>query len=163
MTKSSTTRVEKRLRVKRGRPASDTKNQLAVDVAAALHLINEGVSRQAAGDFALALMEAKQVDPSKKPRRRRPDDWVLTGYELPVSFRERSKYLRKRVASGKIKPRAEIVIALALALRGKNEVSIGNCIRHLALLAAISESSFRQALDRLSHQKPLPEKRIYSP
>jgi hypothetical protein len=89
MTRASPARRERRRRREDGRPADDARNQLAVDAGAALYLIHEKLGSQEANDLALALLEATEVAASKQPRGRRPDDWFLTGFKLPVTFKGR--------------------------------------------------------------------------
>jgi hypothetical protein len=88
--------MPKRPRLKPGRPRQDARDQLAIDLAAALQLAFS-TGAQAARDLAIALLEGRAVPAESRPRGRRPDDWLLTGYELTTAtFKGRSGYLLQK-------------------------------------------------------------------
>ena len=114
-------------RRERGRPRQDSRDQLAIDVAAAFELVFELRPRQARL-LALALVEGYEVDagPRKIPRGRksRPDfDHVTYQKCRPVvSFRTRDWTLRQKLKAGDIRPRRDVILRIALLLPLKPKI-----------------------------------------
>jgi hypothetical protein len=97
-------------------------------LAAALQLAFS-TGAQAARDLAIALLEGRAVPAESRPRGRRPDDWLLTGYELTTAtFKGRSGYLLQK--SKQMPPRTVVVGAIIAALQGDESV-LQNYIRRL--------------------------------
>jgi hypothetical protein len=95
---------------KRGRAPKDTRDQIAIDAAEALHLAY-GLGPQQARDLAVALLEGHEVDDPKRPRALRPADWVLAGYRLPLAtFKGRSGHLQRKAK--RMRPRPEVVLMI---------------------------------------------------
>jgi hypothetical protein len=137
MTGSSSARRERR---QRGRPPRD--DELVIDAARALRIIF-GLGPQRARDLAIALMEGHEIGPSRRPRARRPNDWTLTGFNLGVSVERRSRHLKEKWDKEPV--RAEVVLALVLAIRGRDE----SLIRQLLILAGLSPAMMKQTVKRL--------------
>jgi hypothetical protein len=120
--------MPKRARLKPGRPRQDARDQLAIDLAAALQLAFS-TGAQASRDLALGLLEGHPVLARRRPRGRRPDDWKLTGFDLrTATFKGRSGYLLQK--SKQMQPRTAVVGALIAALQGDEGV-LQNYIRRL--------------------------------
>ena len=141
MTRASSARRERR---QRGRPPRD--DELVIDAARALRIIF-GLGPQRARDLAIALMEGHEIGPSRRPRARRPDDWTLTGFNLRVSVERRSRHLKEKWDGEPA--RAEVVLALVMAIRGRDE----SLIRQLLVLAALSPAMMRRTVKRLLDDK----------
>jgi hypothetical protein len=121
--------LPKRARPKPGRPRQDARDQLAIDMAAALQMA-WSLGAQAARDLAIALLEGHAVPTERRPRGRRPDDWKLTGFELrTATFKGRSGYLLRK--SKQMLPRTAVVGALIAALQGDESVLQGHIRRLL--------------------------------
>lgn len=146
MTRGSDTR---RVRRKRGRPPQDERDQLAIDVAAALRSIY-GLGPQVARDLAVALLEGEEG-----PTIELSDGRWRTQFEIVgATIKGRSGHLQRK-SSGKLKrnirPRQEIVAVLAVIIRGRDERSIHRLLT--SLLALTSPTKLRRAIERLSTGK----------
>src|SRR5215471_18687624 len=107
MTRASAARVARR---RRGRPRKDARDQLVVDLMAAL-MENTSLGPQQARDLALALLEGKIATATKLPRgaRKAAPHSVLLGHVLPMSFEGRSEAIRDK----QLKPRPAVVAAFS--------------------------------------------------
>lgn len=117
MTRASPARREHRLQRKQlGRPPGD--DQAVANLAAALRE-EWGLSARKADDLARALLEAKEVPPSRLPRgaKRRPGS-VVIGYEHRIAmFKSLKSRLRKKRARRKIAAEPDAVRELRVLLR----------------------------------------------
>jgi hypothetical protein len=121
--------MPKLARRERGRPRQDARDQLAIDLAAALRMAWM-LGAQASRDLAIALLEGHPVPARRRPRGRRPDDWPVTAYETTAAtFKGRSGYLLRK--SKQMLPRTVVVGALIAALQGEDESVLRNYIRRL--------------------------------
>lgn len=105
-------------RLRRGRPPrdySDDPDQSVAELEIALQAA-WGLSERKALDLALAVDQGEPGTPSKIPRGVKAG--VLVGYALPQqkSFSSRSADIRRKLKSGKLRPRAEVVLAIARLL-----------------------------------------------
>lgn len=101
---------------RKGRPPGD--DQTVANLAAALRA-EWGLSARKADDLAIALLEAKELPPTKLPRgaKRWPGS-VVIGYEHPIaSFKSRESRLRKKRARGGVAPEPDVVRDLRMLLR----------------------------------------------
>ncbi len=126
VTKSSPARVARR---RRGAPPSD--DQAVIDAVAALQ-VGLGISETKALDLAIALLEARQAEPSKVPRRRQPG--TLVGYETRhTTVKGRASTVRKKLRSG-AKARPERVLPMVLGLRSKDRAEFRRRVHALLLM-----------------------------
>jgi hypothetical protein len=120
---------------RRGRPPKDNQraNQLAIDLAEALRLAH-GLGRQEARDLAIGYLEGDGIDPRSGaglqiPRGRHQPGSLMVALRLPyVQMKTRSRSVLR------MEPRAGVVLALTMLLRGKDEAAIRNCARQLAMM-----------------------------
>jgi hypothetical protein len=96
---------------RRGRPRQDQRDQLAVDVAAALRIVFR-LGPQQARDLALALLEGTDLILSQR------GDFVMISFRLPATVKGRSDALQRKKSC---KPRDPVVRAIVGALlQGKH-------------------------------------------
>lgn len=113
----------------RGRPSKGWLNdpdRYAIALAEGL-MLSRGESERVAFDTAVALTSGQEREPSKKPRGKRPPDWIQTAFSIPVmaSVSGRASTLRKK-ANEKALTREEadwrksMALAFALVFVGKD-------------------------------------------
>ena len=115
MTRASAARIARR----RGRPArdySDDEDLLVAETAFALELA-WGLSERTAIDWALVIHQAESAASTKMPRGGKVG--VLLGHALPhqASFHSRNRDIRRKLETGKLRPDAQCVRAIARLLR----------------------------------------------
>jgi hypothetical protein len=106
------------------RPYADDPDVLVAELAIALE-VAWGMSERAALDFALAVLEAATVRPSKRPRGAKAG--LLAGYTLPSGrggFSGRARDIRRKLAHGKLRPSAERVRHLARLLHRVRKIEV---------------------------------------
>ena len=113
----------------KGRPSLswiDDPDRYAIALAEGL-MLSRGESERVAFDTAVALTSGQECESSKKPRGKRPPDWVKSAFRIPVmvSISGRSSTLRKK-ANGKVLTHEEanwrksMTLAFALVFAGKD-------------------------------------------
>jgi hypothetical protein len=107
----------------RGRPRKDAVDLIVVVLAAAFAEVYR-LGPHAARDLALAFKEghAREIpsdERAKLPRRFRRAGWMPLKHELPVTvpYKGREGAIAEKLNRGKIKPRPDVVRALAQLLR----------------------------------------------
>jgi hypothetical protein len=116
----------------RGQPRRDKNDQLVIDLAAAFRLAWQ-LGVQGASDLAIGLLEGQEVQATKRPRGRRPQDWRVVGFQnFAAEFRNRTDYLAKKSKRG-LPPRADVVLALAAALQSGDEGALLGVLKKMLI------------------------------
>ena len=115
MTKASASRVARR----RGRPPRDYSDDPDLVIAETAFALEAawGLSERSAIDLALTIHQAEAAAPTKIPRGGKAG--VLLGHALPhqASFHSRNRDIRRKLETGKLRPDAQCVRAIARLLR----------------------------------------------
>jgi len=100
---------------RRGRPRQDSRDQLAVDLAAALRSVF-AIGKQQARDLALALLEGAPVH-SEQQR----DGFMVISFRLPMTIKGRSDAVQRK----RQKPRPLVVRAIVAAVLPRGHIFTG--------------------------------------
>lgn len=134
-----------------GRPSKgffDDPDRYSIAMADGFELL--GTSQRIAYDIAAIAAGGQECDPTKRPRARRPPDWVHTAFKLPttVSVAGRSSTLRKKAKKFESSPEAaawrkKMGLAFAIAFNPKRGVGLNQLTDAIMTLAdAVDERDF---------------------
>jgi hypothetical protein len=122
--------LPKRAWRERGRPRQDARDQLAIDLAAALQMA-WSLGAQAARDLVIVALDATEEPPDERARKGRPADWKLRSFWNPsAAFKSRSDYLAAKAKKG-LPPRPAIVRALTVALLSGDQLRLQHTLTML--------------------------------